>query len=110
MLNLLNSSGETLYVEMVFEEFPKLEFKVGCKEQEFDFSKELVALENAVKLISDFEVSEIVDISFDEISRYGTVICQLHCISEASSNLFKSEFSVDGESLIQTRKLHVFLW
>lgn len=96
LLSLLSSSEKKLYADLIFEGFPKLEFGVGCKDQGFDFSKELKALECAVKLISDFNVSDCVDISYDEISRYETEICQLHDIISASPNLFNAEFGVNG--------------
>ncbi|WXG54961.1 MAG: hypothetical protein RNU03_09910 [Candidatus Sedimenticola sp. (ex Thyasira tokunagai)] len=97
LLNLLGSSGKKIFAELIFEGLPKLEFGVGCSEQEFDFSDELKALDCAVKLISEFDVTDTVDISFEEISRHETQICQMHGTLESSPNLFKVEFGVDGD-------------
>ena len=97
LLSLLSSSGKKLFAELIFEGMPKLDFKVGCKEHDFDFSNELKALECAVKLLSDFDVTDCVDISFDEIARYKTEICLLEEIADTSPRLFKVEFGVDGE-------------
>lgn len=97
LLNLLSKSEKRVVAELLFDSLPKLEFRVGCNEQEFDFSKELKALDSAVKIMSDFEITETVDISFDEVSHYGTQICQMEEILASSSSLFKVEFGVDGE-------------
>lgn len=97
LVDLFSSSGKMFYGELVFEGFPKLEFKAGCKDSEFDYSKELKVLECAVKLISDFGVSEVIDISFDEISRHEAAICKLLSIIGSSPNWFKVEFNVSGE-------------
>lgn len=97
LLNSLGSSGRLVHAELVFDGFPKLEFAVGCKDLDFDFSKELKALESAVKLVSEFGLTELVDITFDEISRYQTEICQMRDVFDAPSNLFKVEFGVDGD-------------
>ncbi len=97
LLNLLSKSEKKVFVELFFDGFPKLEFGVGCNDHEFDFSRELKALDSAVKIMSDFEVTDLVDISFDEVSRYETQICQLEGILASSPNLFKVEFGIDGE-------------
>lgn len=97
LLNLLSSSGKRVLAELIFDGFPKLEFGVGCKDQDYDFSRELQALDSAVKLIFEFNVTDFVDISFDEISRYETQICQMHGVIGASPDLFKVEFGVDGD-------------
>lgn len=97
LLNLLSSSGSSVIAELIFDGLPKLEFGVGGKDQSFDFSSELQALDGAVNLISDFSMGEIVDISFGEISRHKTQICQMHGVLGASPNLFKVEFGVDGD-------------
>jgi len=97
LLNLLSKSEKKVVVELLFDGFPKLEFGVGCNDQEFDFSRELQALDSAVKIMSDFEVTDLVDISFDEVSRYETQICQMEGMLASSPNLFKVEFGVDGD-------------
>ena len=97
LLNLLSTSGKKVIAELLFDEYSKLEFKVGCNDQEFDFSKELQALDSAVSVITYFEVSEFVDISFEEVSHYGAQICQMDELLSSSPNLLKIEFGVDGE-------------
>lgn len=96
LLNLLSSSGKKIFAELIFDELPKLEFGVGCKRQEFDFSNECEALDSAVRLISEFDMIDCVDISFDEISRYSTQICQMEKVLNSSPNLFNVEFGIDG--------------
>lgn len=97
LLNLLSKSGKKVVAELIFDGFPKLEFGVGCNDQQFDFSSELKALDSAVKILSYFEVTDLVDISFDEVSRYETQICQMEGILTSSPSLFKVEFGVYGE-------------
>ncbi|OES29618.1 hypothetical protein [Alteromonas macleodii] len=97
LLNLLSTSGKKVVAELLFEDFPKLEFEVGCNDQEFDFSSELKALNSAVKIIEDFDVTDFIDISLDEISRYETHICQMEGVLDSSPNFFKVEFGVDGD-------------
>jgi hypothetical protein len=97
LLNLLSKSDKNIFVELLFDDFQKLEFRVGCNEQEFDFTRELKALESAVKVMADFEVTDVVDISFDEISRYGAQICQIEGVLASSPSLFKVEFGVNDD-------------
>ncbi len=97
LLNLLSKSGKKVIAELLFDGSPKLEFRVGCNDQEFDFSGELKALDSAVAIMSYFEVTDVVDISLDEISRYGTQICQMEGILASSPSFFKVEFGVNGE-------------
>lgn len=104
LLSLLGSSGKKLYSELVFEGFPKLEFQAGGTDKGFDFSKELNALESAVKILSDFNISELVDISFEEISRYSTEICQFADIIGSPPSLFKAEFGVDDNCFDRTKE------
>jgi len=97
LLNLLGSSGKKIFAELIFESLPKLEFEVGGSEKDFDFSDELKALDCAVNILSEFDVTEAVDISLDEILLYGTQICQMDSMLRSSPNMFKVEFGVDGE-------------
>ena len=97
LLSMLSSSGENVLAEFYFPDFPKLEFKVGCSNQNFDFSNEMKALDSSVKLISNFDVTEPVDITFDEISNYSQEICQLEQLLNVSNESLKVEFGVDGD-------------
>lgn len=97
LLNLLSSSEKKIVAELRFDGSPKLEFGVGCNNQEFDFTKELKALDSAVQIMSDFDVTELVDISFYEVSQYAEEICQMDGMLKSSPNLFKVDFGVDGE-------------
>lgn len=97
LLNLLTNSDKKIMAELLFDDYPKLEFGIGCNNQEFDFTRELKALDSAVKIMSDFDVTDFVDISFDEISRYDTQICQMDGILASSPSLFKVEFGINGE-------------
>lgn len=97
LLTLLSQSEKKVVAELIFDDSPKLEFRVGCNKQEFDFSRELKALNSAVKIMSDFEVTDLVDITFDEISRYGTQICQIEGILSSPPSSFKVEFGIDGD-------------
>tara|TARA_B100002003_G_scaffold245652_2_gene273809 strand:- start:1903 stop:3462 length:1560 start_codon:yes stop_codon:yes gene_type:complete len=96
LLKLLSSSEKRLIAELIFEGFPKFEFAIGCNEQEFKLSKELKSLDSAMKIISEFEITEFVDISFDEILRHGDQITQMEEMlnTVVFSNL---EFEVDGD-------------
>lgn len=96
LMNLLSSSGKKVAAELITDELPKLEFSVGCKDQEFDFSDELKALNSAVRILSEFDVTELVDITLDEITKYQTQICQLGEIFSSSPGLFRIEFGVEG--------------
>ncbi|WP_394133154.1 hypothetical protein [Shewanella maritima] len=97
LLSLLSSSGENILAEFHFPNLPRLEFKVGCSNQNFDFSNEIKALDSSVKLISEFDVTEVVDITFDEISNYSQEICQLEQLLNVPNESLKVEFGVNGE-------------
>jgi hypothetical protein len=97
LLTLLSKSGKKVVAELLLGGSPKLEFGVGCNDQIFDFSRVLKALNSAVKIMSDFEVTDLVDITFNEISRYETQICQMEGMLASSPSLFKVEFGIDGD-------------
>ncbi len=97
LLSLLSTSGKKVIAELMVEGFPKLEFTVGCNEKDFEFSKELKALDSAVKIIADFDCTDFVDISIEEVSRHGGQISQMEGILCSSENFFKVEFGVNGE-------------
>ncbi len=95
LLNLLRTSGKNIFAELDFKGLPFIEFGVGCTNHKFDYSHELDTLEHAVKILSYFDVTDTVDISIAEISRNGTVICQMADIINGSSYFFRVEFSVN---------------
>ncbi|WP_444908922.1 hypothetical protein [Microbulbifer sp. TRSA005] len=97
LLKLLSKSEKNIIVELIFNEMPRLEFVAGCIATEFEYLAELKSLESAVKIMSDFESTDIIDISFDEISRYGGHICQLEGILSSPPSLFKVEFGINEE-------------
>jgi len=97
LLNLLGTSGKNVIAELIVEDFPKLEFAVGCNGQEVEFSKEIRSLDSAVKIIANFDFTDFIDISFDEVSKYGNRICQMEGVLSSSPNLFKIEFGIDGD-------------
>lgn len=105
LLNLISSSGKKIHAELNFEGLPLLKFSVGCCEQKFNFTKELEALESAVKLVSYFDLSEVVDISFLEISKYEKAINQLYETINSNSGIFKVEFGVDEDGFDPSRKV-----
>jgi hypothetical protein len=105
LLTLLSKSGKKVVAELLLDGSPKLEFGVGCNDQIFDFSRELKALDSAVKIMSDFEVTDLVDITFDEISRYETQICQMEGMLASSPSLFKVEFGIDGDGYDSSKEV-----
>lgn len=97
LITLLSSSGKNLFAELKFEGFPKLDFGVGRKSQEVDLNEELKALEAANNLAKDFEITEPIDISLEEVIKYKLVICQLAGLVEQKPKGFKIEFGIDGD-------------
>lgn len=85
LLNLLGTSGKKVTAELILDGLPKFEFRVSCNNQEFEFSKELESLDSAVKIISYFDFTDFIDISFKEVSIYGTQIIQMAEILSSSS-------------------------
>ncbi|MEZ9142062.1 MULTISPECIES: hypothetical protein [unclassified Shewanella] len=104
LLNLLTKSDKNIVVELIFDNSPKLEFGVGCNDLNLDFSRELKSLDSAVKLIANFEVTDFIDISFDEVSRYGNQISQMEEVLTSSPNLFKVEFGINVDGYDPTNK------
>lgn len=96
LLTLLTQSDKNIIAELIFDNSPKIVLKVQSKEQRFDFSRELQVLDSAVKIIANFEFSDFVDISLDEIFQYANQICQIEEILSPSPSLFKIEFVIDG--------------
>jgi len=50
-----------------------------------------------IKAIPIVKRGRVVDISYEEVSRYGNQISQMEEILNSSANLFKVEFGIDGE-------------
>lgn len=95
LLNLLSSSGKKMAAELITNELPKFYFSIDCKDQEFDFSNELKALNSATRILSEFNITELVDISFDEATKYQDQIFQLEKTFDSSPRWFKIELSVE---------------
>lgn len=105
LLKLLSTPGKTIFTKLAFDGFPNTEFSGdGCKEQLFDFADELKTLNNAVKIITEFEVTDVVDISFDEISTYDPQIRLMSDVMHSSANSFKFEFDVSCVDYEQDKK------
>ncbi len=98
LINLLGSSGRKLFIELLFDNFSRLEFNAGSREQGIDFSREINALDCAINLILEFDISETIDISLNEISRHKSQICHFHDILSKHPGLFKVEFGVNEDS------------
>lgn len=106
LLELLSKSEKKFIAELLFDGFPKLDFKVGCNDVDvdLDFSKELAAFDSAVKIIRYFEVSDMVDISFEEISRFGDQIQQMELLLSSPPSAFRVDFIVDGDGYDPSKK------
>lgn len=105
LLKLLSSPGKRIFTKLIFDGFPNGEFNGGgYKEQLFNFSDELKTLNNAVKIITEFEVTDLIDISFDEISTYETQICLMGDVMSSPANSFKFEFDVSCDDYQQDKQ------
>lgn len=104
LLNLITSSGKTISAELIFEDLPRMKFRVGCENLEIDTAAELKALECAVKIMTDFGVTESIDISIDEVTRHKKQICQMFDIIDQGNSRFLVEFNVQGEGYDKDKK------
>jgi hypothetical protein len=105
LLSLLTTAKKQLQARFLFENFPVVEFTVGCKDYEFNFSKELNALESAIKILSNYVITDCVDISFAEVSQYETEICQLEGLINSSHGQLRVDFRVDDEEFNPTQEV-----
>ncbi|MEY8213342.1 MAG: hypothetical protein RPR97_02540 [Colwellia sp.] len=101
---ILISSGKNIILELKFGNDDNVKSKLDCGKEEFEFTKELGALNAAVNLISKFELTGNVDATFHEISYHAVGICQLEKIFNASPNEFTVEFDVDGDGFDSKKK------
>jgi hypothetical protein len=108
LLSILNSPGKDIIAELIFNELPKLDFKVSRKDNGFDFSRELNALECAVKILDEFNIYNDIDMSFDELSKDGAEICafsNLLDVSKMHPHLFKSSFGIDSDGFNSSKEV-----
>ena len=108
LLSILNSHGKDIIAELSFNELPKLDFKVSRKYNGFDFSRELDALECAVKILDKFNIYNDIDMSYDELSKDGAKICNffnLLDIHKMHPYLFKSSFGIDSDGLDSNKEV-----
>lgn len=105
LLNLLGLLGNKLIAEMEFGDVPKLEFEVGTKPHDFDYSKELQAIESATYLSSFFEIYNEADISFHELAKYADSINQLNNVLHCSAENVKVEFGVNEDCFEPDKKV-----
>jgi hypothetical protein len=83
--------------EFKAKEFPPMKFTIGGVNRDFDYMKELKALDSATKLMSIFNVSEPVNASFVEMSRLSNEICGLEAFVSGSNENFGVEFSINRD-------------
>ncbi len=109
LFSLFTPSEKNLIIEMIFDGLPKTEFRPMFTDQIFDFSKELETIESAVKLLSDFDINNNVEISFDEVLQHQTRICQMRELIGQSPNRFRIEFKVNGKGFDTGKKIACIL-
>ncbi len=88
-----------LYSELVFENFPQLDFKIEGNGNEFPFAKELDALESACNILSYFNVRNEVDTSLAEIAYAADGINQFKCLIGFDNKVFRVEFDIEDGKL-----------
>lgn len=104
LLKDLCTPGKLLCAEMLFENFPHIDFNVECHGLEFPFSKELKALDLACSILSYFNVTDDVDASLVEISSVSESICQFDYLINCSEKNFKVEFNVEDKTYNPLKK------
>ncbi len=105
LLTLLGTTSKKLFAELEFCGWPRLEFEVGTKPHDFDYSKELQAMESATCLALFFDVNNTADISFHELVKYSDSINQLNSVIHCSASSFKVEFGVNENTFDHYKKV-----
>ncbi len=100
----LLSSGIPLTAELEFDGIPKLAFKVGTLQQTLPLASELQVTEAAVRIARDFDVSEKVESTIDELIRAKESILQLDHLLRSPPGTFLASFSIDGGQLDEDKK------
>nr|WP_315204092.1 hypothetical protein [uncultured Albidiferax sp.] len=103
LLRLITSSSKKATAELVFGDFPPFEFSMNCLNQPFELSKELEALDCAIKILAIFDTTAPITTTLNEISKYSEKICQFHSVLEAKNHQFKVEFGVTGDGFDSTK-------
>ena len=97
LLSMLHSSENQVVARLDYEDFSGIEFKASCFSQQFDLQDELRALNVAVRLKNEYDITSDVTASLRDISKYASEISQMELVFQSSPGSCRLEFEVEGE-------------
>lgn len=96
LMQTITSSAKNILIDLSLGEMNTVNFSLNAKDQPFEYSKVLEALNTAQKIVDFFEVNEPIDVSLEEIAVHADSITQFYSVIDANPTLFKCDFSVHG--------------
>lgn len=101
LLKLLSNKGQSFFVQLEFEDMLNFETKSVSNGFDFNFARELNLIECAQQIIAEYDVSEKIEISRDELLSNAGNIYFLSRILTSPPDEFVTEFEleIDQESL-----------
>lgn len=99
-------SNMPIIADMDLDQGVQYSFEIKANEGlGYDYSQYIDTLERSLRLASRFGVSEPIDISLDEIEKYGAQIRQFEGMLNADANLFRVEFDIHEGKLDLERRV-----
>jgi len=97
VLKLISLKNKSLFVTIELESLPKIEFHINSVEKTFAYAEELEGIKSALRIVSDFGVSNVINISLEEIYKEAVNICQFEKILNSEAKQLYIDFPVEDD-------------
>lgn len=103
LMQTITSSAKKILVDLSLNGMNTVEIVLNAKDQPFEYSKVLEALNTAQRICDFFEVNEPIKVSLEEIAHYSDSITQFYSLIDANPTLFRCDFSVQEGGYDETK-------
>lgn len=97
VLDMLHHSGKTIYLSLNFEDLPEYKLNLSCEYSE-DCYPEVVVFEMAVKLLSEFNVTDTVYVTLEDILKVKQKIQLMVGLLAPNLKNVSMKFSLDNQN------------
>lgn len=103
LMQMITSSAKTILIDLSLAGMNAVNFALNAKDQPFEYSKVLNALNSAQRIVDFFEVNEPINVSLEEIADHADSITQFYSVIDSNPTQFKCDFSVQGAGYDPTK-------
>lgn len=103
LMQTITSSAKKILVDLSLDGMNTVEIVLNAKDQPFEYSKVLEAINTAQRICDFFEVNEPIKVSLEEIAHYSDSITQFYSLIDANPTLFRCDFSVQEGDYDETK-------